>query len=219
MEEIYKLQTFFPLVIDDTKVKDYLSHHLSHLQKCYENKLYSSAYPHLHILYMTFVYFQLLRIAKEKENEFKFCWIGLSSEEKEFLNKPTYPFSFSKVKEKSVFRFFRLIDFDDGTIGDLSSLVNDRNKTLHSTGDIFCANEDEFIKKYNDYLRKMTDIIHKQNIFLTGIYQSIIDTFELDYKPDNDDVSLSFGSFSEFELKLLAENKFDQISVFIVENY
>jgi hypothetical protein len=168
---------------------------------------------------MTFVYFQLLRIAKEKVNEFKFCWIGFPSQEKDFLKNPSHPFSFSPIQEKSVFRFFRLVGFDDGTIGDLSSLVNDRNKTLHSTGDIFCANETEFIKKNDDYVRKMTDIIHKQKIFLSVIYQSIIDTFEPDYEPNNDDITLSFGEFSEFELKLLAENKVDKISVFITENY
>lgn len=219
MEEIYELKAFFPLVIDDSNVQIYLNHHISHLQKCCENELYSSAYPHLHILYMTFVYFQLLRIAKEKVNEFKFCWIGFPSQEKDFLKNPSHPFSFSPIQEKSVFRFFRLVGFDDGTIGDLSSLVNDRNKTLHSTGDIFCANETEFIKKNDEYVRKMTDIIHKQKSFLSVIYQLIIDTFELDYEPNSDDITLSFGEFSEFELKLLAENKIDKISVFITENY
>ena len=87
MEELYELSSFFPLNIDDPKLREYIDHHISHLQKCYENGLYSSGYPHLHILYMAFVYFQLLRIANEKKEEFKYCWIGLPSQEKDFLKK------------------------------------------------------------------------------------------------------------------------------------
>jgi hypothetical protein len=66
MDEIYTLSQYFPLSSSDPTLEKYLDHHLGACLKCSENELYSSAYSHLHILYMIFVYVQLLRIAKEK---------------------------------------------------------------------------------------------------------------------------------------------------------
>lgn len=68
-EEILEFWEYFPIQIEP-ELRNYIEHHISHMQKCCENDLYSSAYPHLHIVYMTFVYIQLLRIANEKKRFF-----------------------------------------------------------------------------------------------------------------------------------------------------
>ncbi len=220
MDEIYTLSQYFPLSSSDPILEKYLDHHLGACLKCSENELYSSAYSHLHILYMIFVYVQLLRIAKEKVQEFDLCWVGFPSQEKDFLKEPSSPFSFSKIQEKTVFRFFRLVGFDDGSISDISSLVNKRNNHLHANGQLFFESQDDFEKEVGGYIKKMQIIIIKQANFLQTIYSSLVVGYEEGFEITQDEIETNFADqyyFSEYELKLLAENRDDIVSKFIIE--
>jgi len=220
MDEIYTISQYFPLSSSDPILEKYLDHHLGSCLKCSENELYSSAYSHLHILYMIFVYVQLLRIAKEKVQEFDLCWVGFPSQEKDFLKEPSSPFSFSKIKEKTVFRFFRLVGFDDGSISDISSLVNKRNNHLHANGQLFFESSDDFEKEVSGYIKKMQTIITKQLDFLKPIYSSLVAGYEEGFEMTQDEIETNFADqyyFSEYELKLLAQGKDDIVSKFIID--
>lgn len=219
MDEIYEISEYYPIRISDGELRSYLNHHITHLQSCYDKALFSSAYPHLHILYMIFVYFQLIRIAREKKKEFELCWIGFPSQEKSFLENPTHPLSFSRVNEKSVFRFFRLVGFDDGTIGDISALVSKRNECMHAAGKIHCHDMSEFEKELNEYGRRMRVIIDKQKLFLQGLYENNLSQFDQDYQITQDDIELNYGEFSLFELRILARGKTDQVSSHLNSEY
>ncbi len=218
MEELYTFSKYFPLKVSEPNLSKYIEHHLDHLINCGENGFYSSAFLHLHIVYMIFVYIQLLRIAKEKSQEFEFCWIGFPSQEKEFLKKPSSPFSFSMINEKTVFRFFRLVGFDDGSIGDISGIVNKRNKHLHANGNIFFKRKEDFVAEIELYESKFQCIIKKQRSFLESIYNSLIENYEEGYMITFDELEYDFANqyfFSEYELKFLAEEKNDRVSAFI----
>jgi hypothetical protein len=220
MDEIYTLSQYFPSSSSDPTLEKYLSHHLGACLKCSEHELYSSAYSHLHILYMIFVYVQLFRIAKEKTQEFDLCWVGFPNQEKDFLKEPSSPFSFSKIQEKTVFRFFRLVGFDDGSIGDISSLVNKRNNHLHANGQLFFENQDDFEKEIDEYIKKMQTIITKQADFLQTIYSSLVAGYEEGFEITQDEIETNFADqyyFSEYELKCLAKDKDDIVSKFIID--
>ena len=222
MEEVQSLSQYFPLNIPDETLSKYVGHHLNNINKCVENELYSSAYSHLHLLYMAFVYIQLLRIAREKKEQFELCWIGFPNEEKDYLREPSSPFSFSNVKEKTVFRFFRLVGFDDGCIGDISQLVNKRNDRLHASGNIYCETLDDFLIEYKIYVQKIEMIINKQNNFLQEIYNSLVTTYDKDYEVMADDIEINFANqyyFSENEMKALSLGKADVISTYIIANF
>lgn len=220
MDEIYILSQYFPLNSSDPILEKYLDHHLGACLKCSKNDLYSSAYSHLHILYMIFVYIQLLRIAKEKVQEFDLCWVGFPSQEKDFLKEPSSPFSFSKIKEKTVFRFFRLVGFDDGSISDISSLVSKRNNHFHANGQLFVESQDDFEKEVGEYIKKMQAIITKQTNFLQKIYSSLVAGYEEGFEINQDEIETNFADqyyFSEYELKLLSKNRNDIVSKFIID--
>ena len=51
------------------------------------------------------------------------------------MNAQKSPFAFSILNEKTVFRFFRLLDFDDATIGMISSCIKARNTIAHASGE------------------------------------------------------------------------------------
>lgn len=220
MEQINEISDFFPTQIDDPELKKYIDHHFKHLQECYEKELFASTLPHLHILYMVFVYFQLLRISQEKYQEFKLCWIGFPREEQDFLKKPTHPFSFSKIKETTIFRFFRLLDFDDSLVGKISAPVKNRNELLHANGKIFVGEVKTFEAKVGEYLNLMEEIVMKQETFLNNIYYDIMKEQNLeDMEITENEILLYLGTFSTYELKFLAKIKTDNVAKFISESY
>jgi hypothetical protein len=193
---------------------------LEHFGKCLDNDLFPSAYAHLHILYMTFVCIQILRISKEKENEFNLCWIGFPSDEKAFLKNPTTPFVFGGISEKSIFRFFRLLSFDDGTIGNISNPVKVRNERLHAKGEIFFKDRDDFEKEFNEYIKRMDQIVKKQKSFLEEIYNQLASDFPSGNEVTQDYIETDYSIqyfFSQYELKFLAESKIDIVSKYIQE--
>ena len=123
MEEVYELSRFFPQGTTDESLNSYIDHHLASVSRCIDNELYSSAYSHLHLLYMSFIYIQLLRIAKEREEEIKYARIGFPRQERDYSDSPTSPFSFSLVNETAVFRFFRLVGLADSDTGNIAKPV------------------------------------------------------------------------------------------------
>jgi len=222
MDALYSLVSFYPAGTTDEQLDQYIEHHIASVVKCVDNELFSSAYSHLHLLYMVFIYVQLLRIAKEKEQEFEYGWIGFPGQEKDFLKKPTSPFSFSPVQERTVFRFFRLVGFDDGSIGNISSVVDTRNKRLHASGQLHCATIDEFESELNGYTDKMRSIVEKQAAFLNNIYEELLELYDEGYEFTADDLESNFIDqylFSEYELALIAKGKNDLASKFIQANY
>lgn len=225
MESSYDITKFLPIKIEDGDVLKYVQYHREKLDQSIENNIESWIFFHTHILYMTFVYFQLLRISQFKEQEFKYSWIWLSSNEKDFLKKIWSPFAFSAINEKTVFRFFRLLDFDDGTIGNISKCVKERNDFAHATW-IHIDNLDE---KIEGYIKSMETIIEKSKNFLNEVYNEfkklnpdLLDETD-SYKILNDDLETNLYipfDISEFEwLKLIEWNKEDKVLKALKENF
>lgn len=218
MEDTYEFGRFFPYGTTDDTLNKYIEHHIVSLNSCVENELYSSAYSHLHLLYMAFIYIQLLRIAREKKKEFEYGWIGFPSQEQDFLKNPTSPFSFAPVNEKSVFRFFRLVGFNDADIGNIASLIRTRNDRLHASGRLHCATLEEFSGEVAQYVGRMKLVIKNQFDFLNEIYAGLIVTYDEDYEFTGDDLESNFTDqyfFSEYELGELSNGKKDKVSQFI----
>lgn len=213
----YEITQFLPIKIEDQHVSEYISYHSKKLDESIEHNIETWVFLHTHILYMTFIYIQLLRISENKEKEFKYSRIGLPSNEKTFIKNDTIsPFSFSGINEKTVFRFFRLLDFDDGTIGNISACVNERNDLLHATGNNF-ENLDQKIAKY---INNMENIINKSKDFIQELYQWFINDnptlLEEWYVIDYNDLETNLFSpyyVSEYESKkLIRRNKEDKIT-------
>lgn len=223
MEWSYEISQFLPIKVEDQHVAQYISYHIKKLDESIEHKIETWVFLHTHILYMTFIYIQLLRISKFKEREFKYSRIGLPSNEKDFAKTELSPFSFSGINEKTVFRFFRLLDFDDWMIGDISACVNERNKLLHATGNNF-ENLDQKIRKY---ITNMENIINKSKDFIQELYQWFINDnptlSEEWYKITYDDLETNLFLpyyISEYESKkLVKRNEEDKITKELKDNF
>lgn len=223
IEWSYEITQFLPIKVEDQHVAQYISYHIKKLDESIEHKIETWVFLHTHILYMTFIYIQLLRISKFKEREFKYSRIWLPTNERDFSKSELSPFSFSGINEKTVFRFFRLLDFDDWMIADISACVNERNKLLHATGNNF-ENLDQKIGKY---ITNMENIINKSKDFIQELYQWFINDnptlSEEWYKITYDDLETNLFLpyyISEYESKkLVKRNEEDKITKELKDNF
>lgn len=108
------------------------------------------------------------------------------------MKTPNSPFSFSLINEKTVFRFFRLLAFDDGTIGMISACIKERNKLAHASGE----NMQDLEKKIECYISNMEKIVDKSKDFLIEVYDKFVsDNQSLlvdDYEIQSYDIESSF---------------------------
>ena len=75
IESSLDITRFLPINSGDKSISDYIQYHTEHLDKSIEHGIETGVFFHVHILYMVFVYFQLLRISQIKTQEFKYSWI------------------------------------------------------------------------------------------------------------------------------------------------
>jgi len=212
---IYELQSYLPIKLEDPSISDYISYHIQELSKSIENNIDSWIFLHTHIIYMTFIYIQLLRISENKQEEFRYSWIWLPTDEKTFLKNNKSPFSFSKINEKTVFRFFRLINFDDATIWELKKCIDERNELFHATWKKIIDLE----QKIDEYLKNMEKVKNKSSDFFVDLFtrfeQDNSDLLEEWYEIIPDDLELNLYIpyfFSEIELRYICTTVDDKVT-------
>lgn len=216
MDELIELSNFFPYRIIDPELNKYFIYQIEHVQSCYDNNLYSSAFTHLHLIYMLFIYIQLNRIIDQHENEYKFFCIGAAALNGRF-KKPSHPFEFSLIKESDVFNIFKIIGFSDELIGELKKPVRLRNDSLHANGKILVSEEGAFLELVEQYNKCMRTIINNLYSFIEQSYAQILLELELDddYTLSLDDIETYFHELSIYELRVLTKDKSDKYSQFI----
>lgn len=225
MIDSYEIANYLPINSGIPKASAFIVHHLTELQKCLENKLYSSSYYHIHLLFMIFIYFQLLRISEEREEEFSFSLIGLPGNEKDILKNAKSPFSFRFINEKTVFRFFRLVEFDDGLIGNISSVIEQRNKHNHVNEELICDTEDKLAIILNKYEQCMkTTLVNESHFIQEKFFKMLSRDFkDIDYELSADEVELNLimpGYFSTNEIEMLKSIKYKHALItYLNKNY
>ena len=96
-----------------------------------EQEKYQFASLAYHMLFMMSVYFSLWKLKTVRAECFQKALIGFGKDlENKYLNATT-PFDFSELKECSMFRFFKLIGFNNSKIGQWAKIVDSRNKMAH----------------------------------------------------------------------------------------
>ncbi len=220
MEElIYKMENFYPLN-PDSPIKGYLKHHSENLSNCVENNLYSSGFYHLHLCFMTVIYTQIERILSNiSPKERRIALIGFARQENELYTKEGDTIkagSLSVLKEKTVFRFFRIIINNDELIKETSALVQYRNDIFHAKPSIDLLREEkEFFNRFEKYISILEHITTESINFLEEIYRKTLQIFQDEVTED--DLYNEFGSFSKHELIMMANKQNDPVSKRIKE--
>jgi len=157
IEDAAELSNYLPISFKLPNEQEYISFLWDSFETNYTHGKYQFAFLAYHMLTMSFVYFNVWQIMKSNPEDFSKGLIGFPRDEKSIL-AATSPFSYSCINERTILRFFKLIECDNDKIGTYAKLVDERNKTAHSNGHIFCSTQDALDAKITEILRIVDEI-------------------------------------------------------------
>lgn len=157
MEEAAELGSYLPISFKTKSEQDYIAFLWDAFETNYTHGKHQFAFLAYHMLTMSFVYFNIWQIRQARPEDFEKGLIGFARDAKALLDA-TSPFVFSTVNERTILRFLKLIACDNGKIGTYARLVDDRNETVHSNGNIFFSTQAALDAKISEVLRVVDEI-------------------------------------------------------------
>ena len=158
MKEATELANYLPLSFKTPKEQEYIEFLWDAFDTNTTHGKYQFAFLAYHMLTMSFVYFNIWQIKQSAPKNFAMGLIGFGKDVEKSLLDATSPFVFSAVPERSILRFLKLIECDNSKIGTYAKLVDDRNDSAHSNGNIFFSTEAALDTKINEILRVVDEI-------------------------------------------------------------
>ena len=158
MEEAAELGNYLPLSFTSPKEQEYVAFLWDAFETNYTHGKYQFAFLAYHMLTMSFVYFNIWQIKKTDPKNFEMSLIGFGKDVEKNLIAATSPFVFSMVNERTILRILKLIDCDNDKIGTYAKLVDERNQTAHSNGNIFFSTQAALDTKITEVLRVVNEI-------------------------------------------------------------
>ena len=179
--EIHDIYRFLPVLFKDENEKKYIEAIKLALDTSYFNNLYQFAYVQHHMLFMTSIYFVLLKayglhrdemdkaifyLLKDRKNEFY-------GEENKNKNGDLSFGSFAIIGESDVFMLLRVIGLSDSMLGDLKKFVKSRNIYAHANGRLLLTSEELFLEAIQEYNTKISQVF---DLIRDDIVQLYMDT-------------------------------------------
>jgi hypothetical protein len=158
MEEAAELANFLPFSFKTPKEQEYIEFLWDAFETNYTYGKFQFAFLSYHMLTMSFIYFNIWQIKRAEPSDFEKGLIGFGKDIEKSLLCATSPFVFSTVNERTMLRFLKLIGCDNGKIGTYSKLVDDRNESAHSNGNIFYNSQEALDTKIIEILRIVAEI-------------------------------------------------------------
>jgi hypothetical protein len=173
MEEAAELASYLPLSFKTPKEQEYIEFLWDAFETNYTHGKYQFAFLAYHMLTMSFIYFNIWQIKQTRPDDFAKGLIGFARDENSLL-AATSPFVFSTVNERTIVRFLKLIACDNAKIGTYIKLVDDRNDTAHSNGNIFFSTQAALDTKITEILRVVDEIQTHSKPVIEHCYRSFL---------------------------------------------
>jgi hypothetical protein len=190
MDEATELANYLPLSFKTPTEKEYIKFLWDAFETNYTHETFQFAFLAYHMLTMSFIYFNIWQIRQTEPRNFEMGLIGFGKEIEKSLLEATSPFVFSTVNERTILRFLKLIACDNGKIGTYVKLVNDRNDSAHSNGNIFYHTQAALDVKITEILRVVNEIQNQSKPIIEHCYREFLlenhDSDEREY-PDSKD--------------------------------
>ncbi len=174
MEEAIELSHYLPLSYKTESEQEYLRFLWDAFETNYSGGKYQFAFLAYHMLTMCFIYFNIWQIKQVQPSDFGKGLIGFGKDVEKDLLQATSPFAFSTVNERTILRFFRLIGCDNSKIGTYAKLVDDRNQSAHSNGNIYLSTSTAFDLKIAEVLRAVAEIQQYSKSIVKQCYASFL---------------------------------------------
>lgn len=136
MEEAYEILKYLPIRFKNESEQEYITFLWDSFQSNYENEKYQFSFMAYHMLFMSFVYFNIWQIKIVRNEDFEKIKLGFSDD----FGKATNPFMFSTEGESRVFDLIKYLCSSHSDVGALigryKKLVKERNSIAHANGNI-----------------------------------------------------------------------------------
>lgn len=173
MEEAFKIFDYLPLSYKTPTEAEYVNFLWESFEVNYNAEKYPFAFIAFNMLYMSFVYFEVWQIKQNRRRDFDMAMVGFTLDNENKLLSSTTPFSFSLINERSFFRFLKLLNCRNDRIGNFGKIIEARNQSAHSNGNIYLNSQQAIDDKITDVLRFVDEI---QNLS-----EPIIDTCLIEF--------------------------------------
>ena len=238
MANANELMGYLPVSFKSTEEQNYINFLWESYESNYNNGKYPFAFIAFHMLYMSFIYFEVWQIKENRKADFEKSMVGFNKNlENNLLNAST-PFAFWEIGESNFFRFLKLIGCDNSKIGNYKNSVEDRNNAAHSNGRIFFNDQSIIDRKIDEVLRFIDDIqTHSQPLIEECLIKFLKESNNPDKREYFDDadqireilINGNYLSQKDIEYmlkyditKLLKKPKYEEMKVLFdafVENY
>ena len=189
-EHISKIMAYLPELFKDDSEERYLQSLWLAVQTSIENDLYQFAYIQYHMLFMTAVYYVLLKVSFLLPEELDKALYYLLKDRYTDFKKPSntksgrlYFGSFAIINESDVFMLLRVIGLDNDLLGKLRKLVEERNQYAHANGQLQLTSDELLIEKIEEYNRLIEQVFNLLKPFLIEFYKKTITQNDF-YDPD-----------------------------------
>jgi hypothetical protein len=220
VEEAAELGNYLPLSFKSPKEQEYIEFLWDAFDTNYTYAKYQFAFLAYHMLTMSFVYFNIWQIRQTAPKDFAMGLIGFGKDIEKSLLEATSPFVFSTVSERSILRILKLIACDNDEIGTYAKLVDDRNETAHSNGNLFFSTETALGTKVTEILRVVNEIETHSAPIILRCYSRFLaesnDPESREYQDDADqirEVLIHGNYFSQKDLGLCAASNISEYAV------
>lgn len=188
MELAADLGNYLPLSFKSPKEQEYITFLWDAFETNYTHGKYQFAFLAYHMLTMSCVYFNIWQIKQNARKDFEKGLIGFGRDVEKSLIDATSPFVFSTVNERSILRFLKLIECDNSKIGTYAKLVDDRNDSAHTNGNIFFSTQAALDSKIAEILRVVDEIqLHSAPIIRRCYTQFLVESKDPDDREYADD--------------------------------
>ena len=212
MDEAVELGNYLPLSFKSPKEQEYIEFLWEAFESNYTHGKYQFAFLAYHMLTMSFVYFNIWQIRKARRSEFENGLIGFAKNEKELLIASS-PFAFSVVPERTMLRFLKIIQCDNGKIGTYAKLVDDRNDSAHPNGHILFSTQSALDIQIRETLRIVDEIqAHSKPVIEQCYREFLLQSYDPDVREYPDSVD-------QIREVLIHENYFSQKDIEICGAY
>jgi hypothetical protein len=158
MADAYDLTLYLPQSFKIPSEREYISFLWESYEVNYNAGKYPFAFLAYHMLFMSFVYFEVWQIRENRRSAFEMAMVGFNLDNEKKLLNATTPFAFWLVNESSFFRFLKLLECNNERIGNFAAIVKNRNESAHSNGNIFFNSQSSIDRKIDDIMRFVDEI-------------------------------------------------------------
>ncbi|AOC97165.1 hypothetical protein BB050_04087 [Flavobacterium anhuiense] len=180
MDEAINIFKFLPYSYRNQSEQEYITYLWDCYQENYNNQKYQFAFMAYHMLFMSFVYFNLWQVKSIKEDDFNKIKLGFT----EALGNAINPYDFSIENERKVFDLLKYVCASHSDvkalIGNYKKLVDERNNIAHANGAIPFRTDIYLHKRINDILQYASEI----QSFTKSIIQECFEKFLIESKDE-----------------------------------